>query len=84
MVLLGLFFGTYFVYQFYKTFFWDNTKFEEKVAFVHIYEDDSFDDLLNKLSPLLISTNDFTAAAASGQVASSTAAHRRAARSTTS
>ena len=63
MVLLGLFFGAYFVYQFYKTFFWDNTKFEEKVAFVHIYEDDSFDDLLDKLSPLLISTNDFTAAA---------------------
>ena len=63
MVLLGLFFGAYFVYQFYKTFFWDNTQFEEKVAFVHIYEDDSFDDLLDKLSPLLISTNDFTAAA---------------------
>ena len=63
IVLLGLFFGVYFVYQFYKTFFWDNTKFQEKVVFVHVYEEDSFDDLLNKLFPLLISTSDFTAAA---------------------
>jgi UPF0755 protein len=63
MVLLGLFFGAYFFYQFNKIFFWDNTKFEDKVVFVHIYEEDSFDDLLNKLFPLLISTNDFTSAA---------------------
>ena len=61
--ILGLVMGSYFVYNFYVTFFWDNTVFENDFSYVFIVRDDSIDSLLIQIYPLLKSTTNFKIAA---------------------
>ena len=63
IVMMGLAFGLYFVFIFNKTFFWDNTAFEEESVAVYIYEGDDFNKVMSVLTPLLKSPNDFVSAA---------------------
>ena len=63
IVMMGLAFGLYFVFIFNKTFFWDNTAFEEESVAVYIYEGDDFNKVMIVLTPLLKSPNDFVSAA---------------------
>jgi len=63
ILLIGLAFGVYFVYMFSKTFFWDNTVFEQKKVYVFINEGDDFNEVKALLTPLLKSISDFSAAA---------------------
>ena len=63
IVLMGLAFGFYFVNLFSKTFFWDNTIFEDEMIYVYIGESDDFMDLRATLTPYLKSISDFTLAA---------------------
>ncbi len=63
IVLMGLAFGLYFINLFGKTFFWDNTIFEDEKIYVYIGESDDFMDLRVTLSPYLKSISDFTLAA---------------------
>ena len=60
---IGLVFGFYFVYLFSRTFFWDNTRFEEKVIYVYVKENQTFEELCLELSPNLKSLTDFRVAA---------------------
>ena len=61
--LIGVAIGSYFVYNFYVTFFWDNTVFENDSSFVFIDRDDTIDSLQVQLNPLLKSTSNFRVAA---------------------
>ena len=63
IVLMGLAFGTYFVYLFSKTFFWDNTIFEEPKVYVYINEGDDFSKVISTMKPLLKSIAYFRMAA---------------------
>ncbi|MEK9609342.1 MAG: endolytic transglycosylase MltG [Flavobacteriaceae bacterium] len=63
IVMMGLAFGLYFIFIFNKTFFWDNTAFEEESVAVYIYEGDDFNKVMSVLTPLLKSPNDFVSAA---------------------
>jgi UPF0755 protein len=63
IVIMGLGFGFFFVFFFSKTFFWDNTVFEEDKVYVYINEGDDFFKLKLNLAPLLKSLSDFTIAA---------------------
>jgi len=63
VVLMGLVIGSYFVYLFSKTFFWDNTAFEEEKVYVYLREEDDFSSLIRQLKPLLKSVADFKMAA---------------------
>jgi len=63
IVLMGLALGFYFVSLFGKTFFWDNTIFEDEKIYVYIGESDDFMDLRATLTPYLKSISDFTLAA---------------------
>ena len=63
ILLTGFAFGFYFVYLFGKTFFWDNTIFEEENIYVYIGEDDDFTAIRATLTPHLKSITDFTLAA---------------------
>jgi UPF0755 protein len=63
IVLMGLAFGLYFVYLFGKTFFWDNTIFEEPKVYVYINEGDDFSKVISTMRPLLKSISDFSMAA---------------------
>ena len=58
IVMMGLAFGLYFVFIFNKTFFWDNTAFEEESVSVYIYEGDDFNKMMGVLTKLLKSEND--------------------------
>lgn len=60
---MGLALGFYFVSLFGKTFFWDNTIFEDEKIYVYIGESDDFMDLRATLTPYLKSISDFTLAA---------------------
>ena len=61
--LMGTAIGCYFVYNFYVTFFWDNTAFKNEYSYVFIDRDDTIDSLQIQLSPLLKSTSNFRMAA---------------------
>ena len=61
--ILGLVMGSYFVYNFYVTFFWVNTVFENDFSYVFIDRDDSIDSLMIQMDPLLKSTTNFKIAA---------------------
>ena len=61
--ILGVAIGSYFVYNFYVTFFWDNTVFENEFSYVFIDRDDSIDSLMIQMDPLLKSTTNFKIAA---------------------
>jgi len=61
--ILGVVIGSYFVYNFYVTFFWDNTVFENEFSYVFIDRDDSIDSLMIQMDPLLKSTTNFKIAA---------------------
>ena len=63
IVLIGLGFGLYFVYLFSKTFFWDNTIFDQEKVYVFINEGDDFDRVKAVISPFLKSISDFSLAA---------------------
>ena len=54
IVLMGLTFGLYFVYLFGKTFFWDNTIFEEPKVYVYINDGDDFSKVISTMTPLVI------------------------------
>ena len=56
-------FGFYFFYLFGKTFFWDNTIFEEPKVYVYINEGDDFSEVISTMKPLLKSISDFSLAA---------------------
>tara|TARA_B100001175_G_C19500754_1_gene637934 strand:- start:500 stop:1507 length:1008 start_codon:yes stop_codon:yes gene_type:complete len=60
---MGLAICLYFVYLFSKTFFLDNTVFEEKKVYVYINEGDEFLKVRSALTPLLKSISDFSLAA---------------------
>ncbi len=61
--IIGVVIGSYFVYNFYVTFFWDNTVFENEFSYVFIDRDDSIDSLMIQMDPLLKSTTNFKIAA---------------------
>ena len=61
--LLGTVIGSYFVYNFYVTFFWDNTVFENDYSYVFIDRDDTIDSLQIQLNSILKSSDDFRVAA---------------------
>lgn len=61
--IIGVVIGSYFVYNFYVTFFWDNTVFENEFSYVFIDRDDSIDSLMIQMDPLLKSTSNFKIAA---------------------
>jgi UPF0755 protein len=61
--LMGTALGCYFVYNFYVTFFWNNTVFENDYSYIFIDRDDSIDSLELQLGPLLKSTSNFRLAA---------------------
>ena len=63
IVLMGLTFSLYFVYLFGKTFFWDNTIFEEPKVYVYINNGDDFSKVISAMTPLLKSISDFSIAA---------------------
>jgi UPF0755 protein len=63
IVLMGLTFGLYFVYLFGKTFFWDNTIFEEPKVYVYINDGDDFSKVISAMTPLLKSISNFSIAA---------------------
>ena len=63
IVVIGLVFGLYFFYLFNKTFFGDNTKFENEVIYIYIKDGETFESLCNQLSPYLNSVSDFKLAA---------------------
>lgn len=63
IVMMGLAFGLYFVFLFGKTFFWDNTIFEQEKVYVYINEDDDFTEVKRQLAPFLKSISDFSMAA---------------------
>lgn len=63
IVLMGLAFGLYFVYLFGKTFFWDNTIFDEPKVYIYINEGDDFSKVISTMRPLLKSISDFSMAA---------------------
>ena len=63
IVLMGLAIGLFFVYLFGKTFFWNNTIFEETKVYVYINEGDDFAKVTSALTPLLKSISDFSIAA---------------------
>ena len=60
---MGLAFGLYFIYLFSKTFFLDNTIFEDKKVYIYINEGDDFKTVRSALTPLLKSISDFSLAA---------------------
>lgn len=60
---MGLAVGLYFIYLFGKTFFWENTIFEEKKVYIFINEDDDFPEVERHLAPFLKSISDFSIAA---------------------
>ncbi len=59
IVLVGLVLGGIFVFYVYSAFFTPNTAFENDEAYVYINSDASFDDVKEKLKPLLIDIDDF-------------------------
>ena len=59
IVAIGLFFGLYFVYLFNKTFFWDNTRFDQEVIYLYIGDGETFESLCAQLTPYLKSVSDF-------------------------
>ena len=61
--LLGTVIGSYFVYNFYVTFFWDNTVFENDYSYVFIDQDDTIDSLQIQFNSILKSSDDFRVAA---------------------
>ena len=61
--LIGVGFGFFFVFRFYKVFFWNNTQFENDYSFLFIDRDDTIDSLSLQLNPLLKSTKHFLLAA---------------------
>ena len=63
IVLIGLAFGFYFVYMFSRTFFWDNTIFDQEKVYVFIKEGDNFNEVRVALTPFLKSVSDFSKAA---------------------
>ena len=63
IVLIGLAFGFYFVYLFSRTFFWDNTIFDQEKVYVFIKEGDNFNKVRAVLTPFLKSVSDFSKAA---------------------
>ena len=60
---MGLAFGLYFVFLFAKTFFLDNTAFDESKVYVYINEGEEFNDILTSMTPLLNSISGFRIAA---------------------
>ena len=63
IVLIGLALGFYFVYMFSRTFFWDNTIFDQEKVYVFIKEGDNFNEVRSVLTPFLKSVSDFSKAA---------------------
>ncbi len=63
ILLMGLAFGFFFVYQFAKTFFWDNTNFEENKVYIYVGEGDDFLKIKTELTPVLKSISNFNLAA---------------------
>lgn len=63
IVAIGLVFGLYFVYLFNKTFFWDNTRFDQEVIYLYIGDGETFESLCAQLTPYLKSVSDFKLAA---------------------
>ena len=63
IVLIGLAFGFYFVYLFSRTFFWDNTIFDQEKVYIFIKEGDNFNKVRAVLTPFLKSVSDFSKAA---------------------
>lgn len=55
--------GFFYVFQFYKIFFRNNTQFENAAAYVYIDRDDTIDSLAVQLNPLLRSVDMFRIAA---------------------
>ena len=63
IIILGIFTGFIFIFQFYKIFFLNNTKFKNDYSYVFIDRDDTIDSLNNQLLPLLESIKGFNIAA---------------------
>jgi UPF0755 protein len=61
--LIGIGIGTYFIFNFYNIFFWNNTVFKNKHSYVFIDHDDTMDSLHIQLEPLLKSSQNFLIAA---------------------
>ena len=61
--LVGVLIGVYFVVNFYQTFFWSNTSFNNKASYLFIDRDDNIDSLELQLIPLLKSVDRFLIAA---------------------
>ena len=61
--LIGIGIGTYFIFNFYNIFFWNNTVFKNKHSYVFIDHDDTMDSLEIQLEPLLKSSKNFLIAA---------------------
>lgn len=59
IVLLGLVLGGTIVYYVYSTFLTPNTTFENSEAYVYINSDDTFEEVKEKLKPLLIDVDNF-------------------------
>lgn len=55
--------GCYFVYTFYRVFFFGNTSFQNEKAYVFVPREATFEELLEEISPLLLSEEDFILAA---------------------
>lgn len=55
--------GFYFTYAFYRVFFFPNTSFNNEISYVFIATDSSVNALMENLSPLLKSPEDFLVAA---------------------
>ncbi len=62
-IILGTFIGFIFIFQFYKIFFLNNTKFKNDYTYIFIDRDDTIDSLNNQLLPLLKSIKGFKIAA---------------------
>ena len=60
---VGILLGGYFVFNFYRVFFLDNTAFENKTSYIFIDSDDTIDSLELALTPLLKSIHHFKTAA---------------------
>ncbi len=61
--LLGVFIGSYFVFNFYQIFFWSNTRFNNEASYVFIDNDDTIDSVAVQLEPILKSVDWFRIAA---------------------
>ena len=61
--LLGVFIGSYFVFNFYQIFFWSNTRFNNEASYVFIDNDDTIDYVAVQLEPILKSVDWFRIAA---------------------